>query len=146
MNPLTIPRTTRYDHLSIRGRTDYSWPEGRRLAFWVTTNIEASALMTGCGPDPGGADAPQTQRNCSWCDYCLRVGIWRLFDLADELGIPLSHNMNSLVCTYAPDVPEAIRAYCKGHPQAARVWWTNPGAIAAHCIGLPAGVVPGGAA
>jgi peptidoglycan/xylan/chitin deacetylase (PgdA/CDA1 family) len=110
MAELTIPRTQRYDHLSIRRRTDYSWPEGRRLAFCITTNIEAFAFMTGYGADPGRADAPQTQRNYSWRDYGLRIGIWRLFDLADELGIPLAHNMNSLVYTYAPDVPEAIRA------------------------------------
>ncbi|MBC7781156.1 MAG: polysaccharide deacetylase [Proteobacteria bacterium] len=107
---MPIPRSSRYDHLSIRQRADFSWPEGKRLAFCVTTNVEVFAFMTGYGADPGRADAPQTQRNYGWRDYGLRIGIWRLLALADELGLPLAHNMNSLVYAYAPDIAEAIRA------------------------------------
>ena len=52
---------------------------------------------------------PQTQRNYSWRDYGNRIGIWRLFDLADELKMPLAHNTNSLLYDYAPQIFEAIR-------------------------------------
>ena len=49
-------------------------------------------------------------RNYSWRDYGNRIGIWRLFDLADELAIPLAHNMNSALYDYAPQIFERIRA------------------------------------
>jgi len=33
MTSLSIPRITCYDHLSIRHRNDWSWPNGKRHAF-----------------------------------------------------------------------------------------------------------------
>jgi hypothetical protein len=104
-----IPRSSRYDYDPIGRRRDYSWPQGKRLAFCITTNIEAFAFWTGGGADPGRPDPPQTQRNYAWRDYGLRIGIWRLFDMADELRLPLAHNVNSLLYELTPDIPEAIR-------------------------------------
>jgi len=39
------------------------------------------------GHDNAKTGEPQTQRNYSWRDYGNRVGIWRLFDLAEELEL-----------------------------------------------------------
>jgi hypothetical protein len=39
-----------------------------------------------------------------------RVGIWRLFDLAEELELPLAHNTNSLLYEHAPQIMDRIRA------------------------------------
>jgi allantoinase len=36
-------------------------------------------------------------------------GIWRLFDLAEELGMRLAHNANSLPDEHAPQIMERIR-------------------------------------
>ena len=33
--------------------------------------------------------------------------------------------------------------HCRQHAQAARVWWTSPGAISEHCHALPPGTLPG---
>ena len=49
-------------------------------------------------------------RNYSWRDYGLRVGIWRVFDLLDELGLPACHLMNTSIYDYAPQIPARIRA------------------------------------
>ena len=41
-----------------------------------------------------------------------------------------------------PALRRALR-HCVEHPQRDRAWWTTPGAVATHCIGLPAGTIPG---
>ena len=104
-----LPQHGRYDYLPLTGRKDYSWPQGKRLAFVVTTNIEWFAFGAGLGNDPAKIGEPQTHRNWAWRDYGNRVGIWRLFDLLDELGLPAGHCTNSLVYQHAPQITDAIR-------------------------------------
>ena len=102
----TTATTTR----PITERKDYSWPGGKRLAFCITTNVEVFAFGKGRGHDNAKHGEPQTQRNYSWRDYGNRVGIWRLFDLAEELAMPLAHNANSLLYEHAPQIMDRIRA------------------------------------
>ncbi len=106
---LKLPRQTRYDYSPIFERKDYSWPDKKRLAFCITTNIECWAFLKGRGHDNAKHDAPQTHRNYSWRDYGNRIGIWRLFDLFDELKLPIAHNTNSLLYDYCPQMFDAIR-------------------------------------
>jgi allantoinase len=105
-----IPQHSRYDYVPLTERKDYSWPGDKRLAFCITTNVEVFAFGKGRGHDNAKHGEPQTQRNYSWRDYGNRIGIWRLFDLADELEMPLAHNTNSLLCEYAPQIMERIRS------------------------------------
>ena len=105
-----LPRNTRYDYSPIVERKDYSWPGGKRLAFCITTNVEVFAFGTGQGHDPAKTGEPQNQRNYSWRDYGNRVGIWRFFELAEELGLPLAHNTNSLLYDYCPQIMDRMRA------------------------------------
>ncbi len=104
-----LPHHGRYDYSPITERKDYSWPDGKRLAFCLTTNIAVHAFGKGRGHDNAKHGEAQTQRNYSWRDYGNRIGIWRLFDLADELGLPLAHNTNSLLYGEAPQIFERIR-------------------------------------
>ena len=106
---MKLPQHDRYDYSPIIERKDYSWPGGKRLAFCITTNIECFAFGKGRGHDNAKHGEPQTQRNYSWRDYGNRVGIWRLFDLADELDMPLAHNTNSLLYDHAPQIFERLR-------------------------------------
>jgi peptidoglycan/xylan/chitin deacetylase (PgdA/CDA1 family) len=106
---LTLPKHHRYDYSVIDERKDYSWPGGKRLAFCVTTNIEVYAYRKGTGWDPAKKGEPQQQRNYSWRDYGNRVGIWRLFDLFDQLKLPAAHNINSLLYEYHPQICDRIR-------------------------------------
>ncbi len=110
MTKSLLPRHSRYDYVPITERKDYSWPGGKRLAFCITTNIECFAFGAGLGHDNAKTGEPQTQRNYSWRDYGNRVGIWRLFELAEELNLPLAHNTNSLLYDYAPQIFARIRA------------------------------------
>jgi allantoinase len=104
-----LPQHSRYDFIPIPERKDYAWPGGKRLAFTVTTNIEWFAFGAGLGHDPAKTGEPQTHRNYAWRDYGNRIGIWRLFELLDELELPAGHCTNSLIYEYAPQITDAIR-------------------------------------
>ena len=104
-----LPRHNRYDFVPLNERKNYDWPGGKRLAFVFTTNVECFAFGAGLGHDPAKVGEPQTHRNYSWRDYGNRIGIWRLFELLDELKMPAAHNTNSLIYDYAPQVMDEIR-------------------------------------
>ncbi len=108
MEMLRLPSHQRYAYSAIIKRPDYSWPDGKRLAFYVALNIEHFAFRTGIGIDPSH-NLEQTQRNYAWRDYGNRVGIWRLFSLLDELKLPASVLLNSAVCYNYPAIIEKIK-------------------------------------
>lgn len=107
---MLLPRHNRYEYSIIGERPDYSWPDGKRLAFWIGTNIEVFAFQAGLGHDATKSGEPQTQRNYAWRDYGNRVGVWRLFDLYDELGLPNSCVVNSYLYDYHPQILARARA------------------------------------
>ena len=100
----------RYDYVPLRGRPDYSWPGGRRLAVYFALNLEHFSFGEGLGAElsPGG---PQPDvLNFAWRDYGNRVGLWYYFDLFDEFGIPGAHNVNSSVLEACPAIVERMNA------------------------------------
>jgi allantoinase len=105
-----LPGHGRYDFSAIEERKDYSWPGGKRLAFYVALNIEHFAFGAGRGLDPTIRDGPQTQRNFAWRDYGNRVGIWRLFRILDDLKLPASILLNSMVGELYPQIVAKIKA------------------------------------
>jgi hypothetical protein len=62
------------------------------------------------GHTPTTLGPPPDPRNFAWRDYGLRVGIWRLFDLADQLGLPLCHLINSALGKHAGSVFGVLQA------------------------------------
>ncbi|MFC7398321.1 polysaccharide deacetylase family protein [Chelatococcus sp. GCM10030263] len=105
-----LPKHNRYDYSPIFERPDYAWPDGKRLAFCAVTNLEVYAYRKGTGWDPAKMGEPQNQRNYAWRDYGNRVGVWRLFDMFDKLGLPAAHNINSLLYDDHPQIFDRIRA------------------------------------
>jgi len=91
-----------YTYQPITERAPLSFPGRKKLAFYVGLNIEHFHIdktsSGGPAPDPMG----HSKR-----DYGTRVGIWRLFDLFDELGVRASAITNSEVCTRYPQIVEA---------------------------------------
>lgn len=106
---LKLPSHNRYDHSNITQRPDYTWPGGKRMAFYIAMNIEHFAFGAGLGMDPANRGGPQTSRNWAWRDYGNRVGNWRLFDILDELKLPATILLNSSVCYNYPDIVEKIK-------------------------------------
>lgn len=100
----------RYRYSPIIERADFFWPEGRRLAFYLALNIEDFAFGGTLGHTPTALGPPPDPRNYAWRDYGLRVGIWRIFDLADQLGLPLCHLINSAASERYPQIVARIAA------------------------------------
>ena len=106
---MDLAKHDRYDYVPLIARKDYSWPGGKRLAVFFCNNIEVFGFLTGLGSDGAVVGAPQSTRNYAWRDYGNRVGQWYLFDLFDELGLSVSHNVNSLVFEECPEIAGRIR-------------------------------------
>src|SRR5206468_8100991 len=61
---LSLPGNNRYDFSAIETRLDYSWPNGKRLAFYVALNIEHFVWGAGRVTDPANRNSPvSTSRN-----------------------------------------------------------------------------------
>lgn len=99
----------RYEYSPIIERPIYRWPDGRRLAFYVAINVEHFHFGEGLGHTPSYLTPQPDVRNFAWRDYGLRVGVWRLFDLLDELKIPACILANSAVYDYAPQIFDRAR-------------------------------------
>ena len=106
---LKLPKQNRYARSVLPGRPDWSWPDGKRLAFYIATNVETFAFGTGVSPDAVVLNAPPTICNFAWRDYGNRVAFWNLYDLLDEFGIRTSCLVNSLVFDEYPEIIERIQ-------------------------------------
>jgi peptidoglycan/xylan/chitin deacetylase (PgdA/CDA1 family) len=99
-----------YEHSPIVARPPLHWPGGARVAFYLGLNVEAfsvdrpgtsiSAVTRGLVPDP---------MNYGWRDYGVRVGIWRMIELLDRLGIVPSVVIDSVACHRYPEIVQAGR-------------------------------------
>jgi allantoinase len=107
---LKLPGHGRYAYSPIVKRPDYSWPGGKRLAFYIALNIEHFAFGAGIGMDPARREGQQNSRNFAWRDYGNRIGNWRLFEILDELNLPATILLNSEVCHHYPAIVDKIKA------------------------------------
>lgn len=107
---MQLPHHGRYDYSAIVRRPDYDWPEGKRLAVYVALNIEHFAYGAGVGHALSNELPAPDSRTFAWRDYGNRVGVWRLLELLDELGLPACHLLNTAVLDYCPEVLAPILA------------------------------------
>lgn len=99
----------RYAYSPIVERPDYDWPDAKRLAFYIAINVEHFHFGEGLGHTPSYTTPQPDVRNYAWRDYGNRVGIWRLFDLLDDLQLPACILVNSAVYDYAPQILDRAR-------------------------------------
>jgi allantoinase len=107
---MRLPYHNRYPYSAIKSRPTYNWPEGKKLALYVGINIEHFAFGTGLGHSVSAELPPPDPRTFAWRDYGNRVGVWRIFDLLDQLGLPAAHLVNSTIFDYAPEILSSIKA------------------------------------
>lgn len=107
---MLLPTHGRYDYSAIAKREAYTWPGGKRLAVHVALNIEHFAFGQGLGHVVAAEGPPPDHRNYCWRDYGNRVGVWRLLELLDEVGLPGNHLINTAVMDYYPEILEPILA------------------------------------
>ena len=94
---------TLYEYEPITERPKLEFPNGARLAFYVGLNIEHFRVDM---PVSGGKSIPDPQK-LGARDYGTRVGIWRMMELFDEVGVRASAITNSDVCTQYPQIIKA---------------------------------------
>lgn len=107
---MKLPYHGRFDFSAINARAPYDWPQGKRLAVYIGLNIEHFSYGPGLGHAISNELPQPDPRTFSWRDYGNRVGVWRIFDLLDELGLPACHLVNTAVFHYCPQVLAPIRA------------------------------------
>jgi hypothetical protein len=95
----------KYQFVPISQRRPLRWPNGKRLALMITTNLEywdatkdtPKPFYPG-GPGIVGGDLPGNvydNPNYTWREYGQRVGVWRMFDVFDKFGVPSTCTMNA---------------------------------------------------
>jgi peptidoglycan/xylan/chitin deacetylase (PgdA/CDA1 family) len=99
----------RYPYSPINARPVYEWPSGKRLAVYIGLNLEWFSFGEGLGAELAPAGPQPDVLNYSWRDYGNRVGVFRLADLFDELGVPVSLLVNAQMVEHAPQAIAAFR-------------------------------------
>lgn len=96
----------RYDYVPLPHRKRLTWPNGARVALILTFNLETWDLTKPTKekyyaggppilPDVLAGDTPDFP-NYTWREYGQRVGIWRLYELFDEMGAKASCTTNAV--------------------------------------------------
>ncbi|MSQ70295.1 MAG: polysaccharide deacetylase [Betaproteobacteria bacterium] len=109
-----------YDFVPIVDRQPLRFPNGARIAVLLTLNIEYWEAERSGQKEPLFTGGPMTiphplpgdvwdSANWTWREYGQRVGVWRVFDLCDRLGIALSCTVNGLTLTERPRIVDAVR-------------------------------------
>ncbi len=101
----------RYDWAMQPDRKPVAWPGGARVALWVVPALEFFPLDQPAQPfkAPGGMVTPYPDlRHYTLRDYGNRVGVFRVFELLDRLGVKASVAVNSRVATRTPFLIEEI--------------------------------------
>lgn len=95
-----------YDYVPMPARGRLRWPDNNRVALILTFNLETWDLVKDYDkpyyaggpailPDTLPGNVPDYP-NFSWREYGQRVGIWRLYELFDELGVKASCTTNAV--------------------------------------------------
>ncbi|MBT6411303.1 MAG: polysaccharide deacetylase family protein, partial [Betaproteobacteria bacterium] len=106
-----------YDFVPYPERQPLRWPDGKRLAIILTTNLEYWDPVRDTDEPyyPGGpsivggnlAGNVYDNPNYTWREYGQRIGVWRIFDVLDAEGVPSSCTMNGKMATERRPVIEA---------------------------------------
>lgn len=106
-----------YDFVPLPRRKPLRWPNGKRLALMLTTNLEYWDAVKDTtkpyypgGPGIVGGDLPGNvydNPNYTWREYGQRVGVWRIFDIFDAAGVPSTCTMNAKTGVERVEIIEA---------------------------------------
>ena len=116
-NMARLAHHDRFPYSAITDRPDFSWPDGKRLAIYLGINLESFAFGSGEGAVLASPNPAPDVLNFAWRDYGNRVGVWRMIQLLDDLGLPCTVLPNTAMYHHASPVMEAFRS--RGHEVAA---------------------------
>ena len=98
--------TKRFEYAPLQGRPKIGWPEGKRLAVWLVPNVEHYEIDPSYKGirDPWPRSMSPDALNYPLKDYGNRVGIDRILDVTDRLGIRCTVSLSLALPTMFPDV------------------------------------------
>ena len=109
----------KYEFVPIPQRKPLRWPNGKRLAVMITTNLEywdatkdtPKPFYPG-GPGIVGGDLPGNvydNPNYTWREYGQRVGVWRVMDVFDAMGVAPSCTRNGMILVERRRIIDAVK-------------------------------------
>jgi len=99
-----------YRYWPLPERPALTYPGGTRMAFYVALNVEHFTFgKPATSRAPVSAALPVDPLNHGWRDYGTRVGVWRLIELFDRLGLGVSTMLNAEAATAYPQIVAAGR-------------------------------------
>jgi allantoinase len=108
-----------YDFVPMPDRLPLRFPDGARLALILTINIEYWERSRPGQKEPLFTGGPMTiphalpgdvwdSTNWTWREYGQRVGIWRMIELFDQLGVRPSCTVNGLTLKERGRIIDAV--------------------------------------
>ena len=100
----------RVDYSPIIDRPIIKWPNGERVALWISPNVEHYEYM----PDDDAARTPWPRtpfpdvQQYSYRDYGNRVGFWRMLETLDKYNIRSCVSLNVAVLEHFPEIRDAM--------------------------------------
>lgn len=95
----------RFSYRAITEHKPFRWPGGAGVALWVIPNIECYHYDTpGATLNERSALYRPDVLNYSWREYGPRVGVWRIMECLDRVGIRATVALNSQVCDQYPQI------------------------------------------
>lgn len=94
-----------FPYSAIIDRPKLTWPNGARVAVWVNVNLEFF---------PFNEPVPQTRGEVpdvpgwSRTDYGNRIGVFRVMEAMDRLGVPGTAALNADICDHHPRIVERV--------------------------------------
>lgn len=94
----------------ILHRPPLRWPNGARVALWVVPNIEHYEYLPKFvrTRDPWPRSPHPDILGYTQRDYGNRVGLWRLFELADDFGLRCTVSLSMAVIQHFPAILEGM--------------------------------------
>ena len=98
-----------YDFAPYRGRTPFSWPDGKKgekkVAVWVSPNLEYYEIDPPANPHRKSWAKPHPDvAGYSHRDHANRVSHWRMAEVMSKHGFPGSVSLSVALCQHHPNV------------------------------------------
>ena len=100
----------RVDYSPIIDRPIIKWPNGARVALWISPNVEHYEYT----PDYDGVRDPWPRTpypdvlQYSYRDFGNRVGFWRMLEPLDKYNIKCCVSLNMAVLEHFPEIAQAM--------------------------------------
>lgn len=100
----------RLDYSPIIDRPVIRWPNGARVAFWISPNVMFYEYAPPADPqrDPWPRCPHPDIRSYGHQDYGNRVGFWRMLETIDRFKMPCTACINVATLAHFPEIRDAM--------------------------------------